>query len=225
MILSQQRAKLLLKRPLPVVLRLPVDVPHQRVQICRTHRKQSITTLPRKSTMMLLHPQRRRTLHLGHNGRRILRHRQTHGDMNMIGHPTHAKTLTPKRAHHACDESMQLRQDLVGDGRLPVFRAENDMHKIQTQRLRHTNDYASGFQPSPTFTTANLGLRPRLLCPRAFGPYDQGHGSLSRPPTATHNHYIPQRQAAPPQTQGPKARQHHSLGRRPRYTIHHEQEG
>jgi hypothetical protein len=62
-----------------------------------------------------------------------------------------------------------------------MFRAENDMHQIEAQRLRHDTDYMPGLQPLPASTNAYLGLWPRLVC---FGPSALGHG-FSRAATTT----------------------------------------
>jgi hypothetical protein len=58
-----------------------------------------------------------------------------------------------------------------------IFRAEDDMHQVEAQRLRHGRNYMSGLQPSPRVATVNLGLRPRLVCRRAFGPQNLGLAS------------------------------------------------
>jgi serine/threonine-protein kinase RIO1 len=52
-----------------------------------------------------------------------------------------------------------------------MFRAEDNMHKVEAQRLRHGRDYMRGLQPSPVSANAYLGLRPRLVCRRTFGPH------------------------------------------------------
>jgi hypothetical protein len=54
------------------------------------------------------------------------------------------------------------------------------MHQIETQRLRHARDYMSGLQPSTKYPTTYLGLRPRLVCGRAFGPLAPSNQLLSR---------------------------------------------
>jgi hypothetical protein len=52
-----------------------------------------------------------------------------------------------------------------------LFRAEYDMHQIETQRLRHRENYMSGLQPSSVPADTYLGLRPRLVCCRTSGPH------------------------------------------------------
>jgi hypothetical protein len=49
------------------------------------------------------------------------------------------------------------------------------MHEVEAQGLWHSADYMSGLQPSGSFPTGYLGLRPRLVCRRAIGPYRISH--------------------------------------------------
>jgi hypothetical protein len=51
-----------------------------------------------------------------------------------------------------------------------IFCAENNMHEVEAQPLRHGTDYMPGLQPSVCCAGPNLGLRPRLVCGRAVGP-------------------------------------------------------
>jgi hypothetical protein len=52
------------------------------------------------------------------------------------------------------------------------------MHEVETQRLGHSGDYISGLQPSSRFVTGYLGLRPRLVCHRAFGPINKNRRAV-----------------------------------------------
>jgi hypothetical protein len=54
------------------------------------------------------------------------------------------------------------------------------MHQIEAQRLRHAAGYMSGLQPSTKYPALYLGLRPRLVCRRAFGPLAPSDQLLSR---------------------------------------------
>jgi hypothetical protein len=56
------------------------------------------------------------------------------------------------------------------DRRSTMFCAEDDMHQVEAQRLRHGSNYMSSLQPFPDLVNAYLGLRPRLICRRTFGP-------------------------------------------------------
>jgi hypothetical protein len=61
---------------------------------------------------------------------------------------------------------------VLGDQRLPLFRAEDNMDQIQTQGLRHGSLDVSGLQPSTLFTpplprptawaVMSPGLRPSI---------------------------------------------------------------
>jgi hypothetical protein len=46
------------------------------------------------------------------------------------------------------------------------------MNQIQGQCLRQRSPNVPGLQPFPLARHRHLGLRPRLLCDRAFGPGD-----------------------------------------------------
>jgi hypothetical protein len=52
-----------------------------------------------------------------------------------------------------------------------MFRTKDDMHQVEAQSLRHRSDYMSGLQPFRELRNPYLGLRPRLICHRTFGPH------------------------------------------------------
>jgi hypothetical protein len=116
-----------------------------------------------------------------------------------------------------------------------MFRAENDMHQIEAQRLRHLTDYMSGLQPSAVLADTYLGLRPRLVCRRAFGPYRlsiQPAGNQPRTQQPTSPGQWPWNQAArtrpgtkPRHILSAKGAKHTSLGQRPRYAGTDNQRG
>ena len=171
MILLKKRAHLLLKAPLPMVRLLPVDVPHQRAEVRRSHREQSIPALPRKThNTLILHPGRRRSLQLRHNLCRGLRRSEPQRKMHMIGNTAHTETFTIEPASSPGQIRMEVWPDLVVNQRRPFPGAEDDMHQIQIQRLRHVSIDVPGLRPSLLCTTQFLGLRPRLLCVPAIGP-------------------------------------------------------
>jgi hypothetical protein len=62
-----------------------------------------------------------------------------------------------------------------------MFCAENDMHQIETQLLRHGGDYMSGLQPSTVLADTYLGLRPRLVWSQAFGLHPMLFQPTTRP--------------------------------------------
>lgn len=170
MILLEKRAHLIPEIPLGVVRLLLVDVMQERANIRWTDGEQSVPALPRKLTnSVLLHPYGRSGLDLGHNfGRRSCRP-QSHRKMNMVRNPTHAKALAIQLARDPGKISVKTGADVIVDQRRTMLRAENDMHQIETERLRHRRNYMSGLQPSPVSADTYLGLRPRLVCRQAFG--------------------------------------------------------
>jgi hypothetical protein len=171
MILIEKRAHLVLETPFDVVRLLRVDVVDQRADIRRADGKQTVSTLPRElGYPLLFHPYRRSGFHLGYEFRCRSRRRQSDRKMNVVGNSTHSKALTIQFARGSGEIRMKIRNHVIVDERSPMFRAENDMHQIEAQRLRHGSDYMSGLQPSAVLADTYLGLRPRLVCRRAFGP-------------------------------------------------------
>jgi len=172
MILLEKRAHLVLETPLAMVRLLPVDITLQRAQIRRSDGKQTIPALPRKLPHpLLLHPDGRRRLDLRHELRGRSRRCQPHRKMNVIGNTAHAKALAIQYARRSREIGMKRGTDFLVDQRRAMFRAEDDMHQVEAQRLRHGTDYMPGLQPSPSSANAYLGLRPRLVCRRTFGPH------------------------------------------------------
>ncbi len=168
-----KRAHLFLKIPLRVVRLLFVDIPHQRAEIRRADGKQTITTLPCEGGhTLLLHPNRRGCLQLGNNPRCGSGRSQSQRKMHMVRNAAGAKTFAVELAGCPRKISVQGRCDVLGNQRRAIFGTEYDMDEIQSQRLRHGGMDASGLQPSFLSATPILGLRPRLLCGRAFGPKD-----------------------------------------------------
>ena len=208
MIFLEKRAHLVPEIPLGMVRLLPVDVSHESPNIRRTDREQSITTLPREiPNSLLFHPHRRSRLDLRHDLRRRFCRSQSHRKMNVITDSTNSKAFAIQFACRSRKIRMKSGTDFVVDQRGTLFRAENDMHQVETQGLRHRANYMSGLQPSPVSANTYLGLRPRLVCRQAFGL--QLHRILAMQPN---RHILSTRQA-------PTARQHNSLGRRPRWGI------
>jgi len=172
MILRIKRAHLVLKTPIVVMRLLRFDVPNQRTDIGRTHGKQAVSTLPGEILhALLLHPDGRSCFDLGHNPGRRFRRRQTQRQVNVIGNASRSEALATQVSRRARKIRMQSVGKFVRDQRQTVFRAENDMHQIETQRLRHPGNYMSGLQPLFHSHEPNLGLRPRLVCCQTFGPH------------------------------------------------------
>jgi len=250
MILLEKRAHLVLETTLLVVRLLPVDVTHQRADISRTDGKQGIPALPREiPNPLLFHPQRRSRLHLRHNLCRRFCRPQPNRKMNVVRNSTHAETLAIQFAGCTREIRVKTGKNAVVDQRRTIFRAEDDMHQVEAQRLRHRTNYMSGLQPYTVLVDTCLGLRPRLVCRQAFGlqirritpacsdhkitpPYPSRQitpacSSRHITPACPSRHVMPacpSRHIMPacpsrhimPIHQALKARQHTSLGRRPR---------
>jgi hypothetical protein len=153
MILLTKPAHLILKAPLGMMLPLPVDVLHQRGQVCGPNGEQSIPTLPCKlGHTLLLHPYGRRCLDLGHNLRRGPHGSKPQGQMHMVFNTANTKAFAIELARCTCQIRMKRRADLIVDQRLSLFRAEDNMDQIQAQRLRHGSLDVSGLQPSTLCT-------------------------------------------------------------------------
>jgi hypothetical protein len=88
----------------------------------------------------------------------------------MICDPTYPETLAIQFAYRSGKVGMKLVSNIIADERKSILRAEDNVHEVETQRLGHSGDYISGLQPSSISGTAYLGLRPRLVCHRTFGP-------------------------------------------------------
>ena len=172
MILREKCSHLVLKTPLAVMCLLRLDVSHQLPNVSGTDGKQPVSSLPGESRhTLLLHPDRRSRFDLRHDFRGRSRRRQTQCEMDVIGHTSSAKTFAIHLSGSTRKIGIQRIRKLVRDKRLTIFGAENNVHKIETQGLRHARDYMSGFQPSTDVPIGDLGLRPRLVCRRTFGPH------------------------------------------------------
>jgi hypothetical protein len=176
MILRKKRPHLVLKTPPAVMRLLRLDVLNQCADVPRTYGKQPISALPRElRDPMLLHPKGGSRFDLRHNLRGRSRSRQPHRKMNMVGNPAHAEAFAIELSCSPRNISVQPRANLIADRRQPVLGTEHYVNQIETQRLRHggnymSRNYVSGFQPSCHSASPYLGLRPRLVCHRAFSP-------------------------------------------------------
>lgn len=149
MILLEKRAHLILKTPGAVVRRLIVDVSEQRRDVRRADGKKAIAALPRELRhALLLHLGRRTRLDLRDDLRGRPRACQLHRKVNMVGDTANAEAFAIELTRSSRDICVQRGPNLVIDQGLSMFRAENDMHQVEAQRLRHCSDYMSGLQPS-----------------------------------------------------------------------------
>jgi hypothetical protein len=187
MVLLKKRPHLVLKITLRVMRGLLLDIRNEGADICGTNREQTIPTLPRETRNTLaLHPSRRARLNLRHDLCRRACRRQSQRKMNVIGDTTNAKAFATKRACCTREIGVKLVHQLGPDQRQTPLRAEHHMHQVKAQCLRHGTNYMSGLQPSHSPTHADLGLRPRLVCRRAFGPQTFRRTPLYPQPTSLH---------------------------------------
>jgi len=178
MILLEKRAHLVLKAPLSMVDFLLIDVLNQRAQISRTNGEHPVSALPCEArNSAFLHPDRRRRFNLRHNLRRGCSRSQSYRKMNMICDPANSEALAIQFASCPGKVSMKVTRNVIANEWNSILRTEDNMHKIETQRLRHSGDYISGLQPSSVSNNEYLGLRPRLVCHRTFGPEATEHSA------------------------------------------------
>ena len=172
MILRKKRPHLVFKTPLSVMGFLCLDVSHQLPDVGGTDRKQPVSSLPSELRhTLLLHPDRRSRFDLRHYFRRRSCRRQTQREMDVIGRTSSAKAFAIHLSGYARKIPIQRIRKLFRDKRLTVFGTKDDVHKIEAQGLWHARDYMSGFQPSSSPAITVLGLRPRLVCRRTYGPH------------------------------------------------------
>jgi hypothetical protein len=142
----QKRPQLLLKSLLRMVRLLRIDIPNQPLQISRPNGKRAISALPRKLRQLRrlpLQPLGRRRLHLRHEPRNIGLTIQPDRQMNMVGHPADAKTLTAILTDNRRQISKERRTYILVQHHHPILRAEHHMHEQKTQRSRHSAEYTS----------------------------------------------------------------------------------
>jgi hypothetical protein len=172
MVLVEKRAHLVLKVSLAMMRLLPVNVLNQRTKIGRADGKQTVPALPRKSSdTLLFHPGGRAGFDLGDNFCSRSRRGQSHRKMNVVSDASCSETLAIQLARGSRKIGVQSRQNVIIDQRAAIFGTEDDMNQVKAQRLRHRCNYMSGLQPSTAPANTYLGLRPRLVCHRTYGPH------------------------------------------------------
>jgi hypothetical protein len=171
MVLIEKRAHLVLEVSLAMVRLLPIDISNQRAEIGRADGKQTIPALPRKSAdTLLFHPGGRAGFDLGDNLCRRSGPGQSHRKTNVVSDASYSETFAIQLARSSRKIGVESRQNVIMDQRDTIFGTEDDMDQIEAQRLRHCRNYMPGLQPSTTLANTYLGLRPRLLCHRTYGP-------------------------------------------------------
>ena len=88
----------------------------------------------------------------------------------MIGNSPYSETLAIQLARGSREIGVKSRHQIIVDHRHAIFSTKDDMNQVETQRLGHRSDYMSGLQPFTALDTRYLGLRPRLICRRTYGP-------------------------------------------------------
>ncbi len=171
MILLTERAHLLLKVTLRVVRLLCVDILHQRAEVRRAYGEQTITPLPREGRCSLrLHPRRGGRLELRNGLGRCSGRSEAQRKMHMIRNAPCPEAFAVEPAGGPGKVCVQRRRKVIANYRHPALCTENDVDQIEIERLRHSTTHVSGLQPSLHHAERLLGLRPRLLCERAYGP-------------------------------------------------------
>jgi hypothetical protein len=162
-ILLQQGPELILKRMLPVVSFLRLDVPNQRLQIHQPNRKHTITPLPRELRQrwrLRLQPSGRRPLHLLHQLCHTRRSRQSNRQMNVICDAANAITFASGIPHQRRQIQIKLRTHELIQNSCAILRAEDHMNQNKRERLGHRADYRSGLQPSRLYLNNSWGFAP-----------------------------------------------------------------
>ncbi len=90
--------------------------------------------------------------------------------MNVVSDASCPETLAIQLARGSRKIGVKSRQNVIMDQRNAIFGTEDNMNQIEAQRLRHCRNYMPGLQPSTAAANTYLGLRPRLLCHRTYGP-------------------------------------------------------
>jgi hypothetical protein len=162
-ILCKHRPHLALKITLPMMLRLPVDISHQRRAIAQPNRKRRISALPtelRKLSPLGLDPLRGRHLHPLNQFRHRLRPREEQRNMNVIVHASHTYAYILGTAEARSQVRMHLASDFIGQQRPSLLHAKDQMHQYVGKRLRRGNNSNADPQPAPVTGTTTWGCAP-----------------------------------------------------------------
>jgi hypothetical protein len=163
-ILLQERTQLILKTLLRMVRFLRIDIPDQRIQIGRPHRKRTIPTLPRKlrrPRRLALQPLGRRRLDLRNQIRNAHGPIQSNREMNVIRNTANTETLAIAVPNNRCQIGVKIGTHRLIENGHAVLRAEHNMDEQKAQRSRHSWNYRSGLRPSGLFASATWGSTPR----------------------------------------------------------------
>jgi len=159
----EKRTKFFLKRTLPMVRFLTIDVLNQSLQIRRPNGERTVPSLPRelRQTRRLgLKPFGRTGLQLLHQLRHAQRPVQTNSEMHMIRNTTDPITFTPSIARNGGKVSIERETHRSVKNRRAILRTEDHVDEKKRERLRHCRDYRSGLQPSVTVGNITWGFTP-----------------------------------------------------------------
>ncbi len=190
-VFAKHRPHLRLKIPLLMMLRLPIDIPHQRRTIDQPHRKHRIPTLPtkpRKFGPLGLDPLRRRHLQPLHQTRHRLGPSQKQSHMHMVGNPAHPNANVFGAVQHRSQIGMRLRPNRLTEPWPASLRAKHNVHQHLRGRLAHAVECSAGLEPA-SYNFRDPGALPQARLARAFSPQ-------LRPTCAQQPHFPPNRQRA-----------------------------
>ena len=209
----QKRAKFILKRQLPVMRLLRIDVTNQRIQIHRPNGERPIASLPselRQSRRLRLEPFGRRRFQLFHQLRHAQRARKTNGKVNVVRNTPHAKAFAFSITGNRGEVGMKRGTHRIIKNGSAIFGAKDHMDKEKRKRLGHRQNYKSGLQPSRMSGNGTWGYAPGwysvaplalfLTLALSTSGCAQMPSSPEKPVPATH-HTIPSRpitKAEPP---------------------------
>ena len=146
----QECSKLVLKRLLHMVRLLTLDVPNQCLQVRRSNRKHSISTLPFERPQLRssrLQPFGRIRLQRSNQLGNRQRSGQSDGQAHRVCYPTNPVALTASIPDRRCKVGVQVRTYHLAQQRLPVVRAEDDINQHKAKRLSYGQNDRSGLQP------------------------------------------------------------------------------
>jgi hypothetical protein len=156
-------AKFIFKIHSSMVLRLPINVINQLIQIRRPNRKRPVPALPCEPSQrrrLSFQPFRRGCLKLLYQVRDIRLARQSNRKMDVVGNATNPITFAVGIADNCRQIGVKIRAHNVIDHRRAIFRTENHMDKQIRERLCHRDEYRSGLQPSLAIGPDTWGFTP-----------------------------------------------------------------
>src|SRR5260370_18197834 len=162
-IFLEKCAELILKRLLPVMHLLTVDVIDQRTQVRRPNRERGVAPLPRELRQvgrLGFKPLGRGRFKFFDQLSYVCRAGQANGKMNVVRDSTNAKAFTFGIASNSSKVRIECRTNRRTKEGGAVFCAEDHVDQNKCERLWHRVDYRSGFQPSCSTANRTWGFTP-----------------------------------------------------------------